>query len=364
MLRRHKYPLILLILAALLVALRAALPEIVERQVNARLHALDAYEGSVEDIDLALWRGGYRIDGLRIVKKHGAQQRPFFSAKAIEFSIEWPNLLRGALVAEGVFHSPSLNLVQAPDEQRTQLGDEEDWTKRLREFFPFRINTLEIREGTVTFLAPGIAARDALSVQHVHGSLVNLTNVARTSEEAFARFGLQGRVLGGAPLRVTGRIDPSAAQPAFEVDLTLERVQLTQVNPWLLQYIKAKADHGDFQLYLEVAAADGRFEGYAKPLMQNVEIGRTKAAERSVLRGLWEGVVDFATEALDNEQTDQVGARVPFSGKIENPDADIVATIVSVLRNAFVSAFARSLEGSVGVREVKEDLSKYSEPER
>jgi len=125
-----------------------------------------------------------------------------------------------------------------------------------------------------------------------------------------------------------------------------------------------KADRGDFQLYLEVAAADGRFEGYAKPLMQNVEIGRTKAAERSVLRGLWEGVVDFATEALDNEQTDQVGARVPFSGKIENPDADIVATIVSVLRNAFVSAFARSLEGSVGVREVKEDLSKYSEPER
>ena len=45
---------------------------------------------------------------------------------------------------------------------------------------------------------------------------------------------------------------------------------------------------------------------------------------------------------------------------------DILETVVSVLRNAFVSAFARSLEGSVSLRDVKKNLEKVgdeAEPE-
>ena len=58
---------------------------------------------------------------------------------------------------------------------------------------------------------------------------------------------------------------------------------------------------------------------------------------------------------------DQVGARVPFSGTIQDPDANIWQTIASVLRNAFVSAFTRSLEGSISIRNVRENLSELGE---
>jgi len=34
----------------------------------------------------------------------------------------------------------------------------------------------------------------------------------------------------------------------------------------------------------------------------------------------------------------------------------VLATISSILRNAFVSAFARSLEGSINLRDVKKNL--------
>jgi len=59
---------------------------------------------------------------------------------------------------------------------------------------------------------------------------------------------------------------------------------------------------------------------------------------------------------LENRQEEQVAARIPLSGTIEHPNTDLFATIGSVLHNAFVGAFARSIEGSISVRSVRESL--------
>jgi hypothetical protein len=138
-------------------------------------------------------------------------------------------------------------------------------------------------------------------------------------------------------------------------------VQLPQVNPWLTRFIKADAEKGEFELYMELAAADARFKGYAKPVMRDVDIYSSEEPEKNPLKRLWEGIVDVAANILENQEEDQVAARIPFSGTIENPDADLFATIGSVLRNAFVSAFARSLEGSISVRSVRESLKTVGE---
>ena len=60
---------------------------------------------------------------------------------------------------------------------------------------------------------------------------------------------------------------------------------------------------------------------------------------------------------LENPDADQVAARIPFTGTIKDPETSLFATIASVLRNAFVSAFARSLEGSITLRDVKKNLN-------
>jgi hypothetical protein len=155
---------------------------------------------------------------------------------------------------------------------------------------------------------------------------------------------------------VAGSVDAFAAQPTFDVNMEVKKVELPQVNPWLREYIKADAEAGKFELYLELAAADGRFAGYAKPILQDVDLYRSGEQEQSPLKRLWEGFLDFAAEALENEEADQVAARIPFSGTLKNPETSLFATIASVLRNAFVSAFARSLEGSITLRDVKKNL--------
>jgi hypothetical protein len=92
--------------------------------------------------------------------------------------------------------------------------------------------------------------------------------------------------------------------------------------------------------------------------MRDVNIYSSEEQEDNPFKRLWEGIVEFAAEIFEDQDSEQVAARIPFSGTIKNPDAGILETVVSVLRNAFVSAFARSLEGSVTIRDVKENLGK------
>jgi hypothetical protein len=247
--------------------------------------------------------------------------------------------------------------VQANSESGSQLGKEENWNTQLEKLFPFRFNTIKVNNGTVRFLAPGISTKDAITAQQVFGSVSNLTNVLDAGKRTFADFHLKANVLDGAPATVDGNVDAFAAQPTFDVNMEVKKVQLTQANPWLREFIKADAEAGTFELYLELAAADGKFAGYAKPILHDVDLYRSGEQEENPLKRVWEGFLDFAANVLENPDADQVAARIPFTGTIEDPETNLFATIASVLRNAFVSAFARSLEGSITLRDVKKNLT-------
>ena len=356
--RRQNVAIAIAVLATLLIAARAALPFVVKDYVNATLSEIEGYDGSVDDIDLNLWRGAYRIDRLRIVKRGSARPKPFFRSDSIDLSIEWRSLLRGSLVGESDFYRPDLNLVQAESESASQLGTGVNWHDRLEELFPFRFNTVRVRDGRVTFVAPGIRTQDALTAEHVDGEIVNLTNVIEQQKATFAAFNARARVLGDAPLEAQGSLDPLARQAAFDLDLQLENVQLPRVNPWLREYIKADAESGEFALYLEIATQGGKFRGYAKPILKDVNIYSSEEPEKNPLKRFWEGLVDFAAELLENQDEEQVAARIPFKGTLQNPKANGLEAFVSVLRNAFVGAFARSLEGSISLRDVRKNLKK------
>jgi uncharacterized protein DUF748 len=354
--RRSKYLLILAIVVVVLVGVRLALEPVLLHYANRRLDALPAYGGHIDDLDLALLRGGYDIKGIEIVKTGAGQPVPFIKADRIEATVEWRSLLHGSLVAEGDLYRPQVNLIKAESERKSQLGKEVNWVDQFKQLFPFRFNTVHVHDGTVTFQAPGIKTQDALKAQHIDGTLSNLTNVADSTKETFARFGFTAQVLNGGKAKLDGSIDPLAVKPTFDLNLDLKNVQLPQVNPWLLRFIKADAEQGEFELYMELAAADGKFKGYAKPVMRDVTIYSSKEPEKNPLRRLWEGIVDVAAHLFENHQEDQVAARIPLSGTIEHPNADLVATIGSVLHNAFVGAFARSIEGSISVRSLRQSL--------
>jgi hypothetical protein len=349
--------------AVLAVALRAALPWLVKDYVNDRLAEIGEYRGDVEDVDLVLWRGGYVLNDVTIVKPT-ADVEPFLVMDRMDISLQWSALLDAELVGELVMHRPAVNLVQAETPDDTQLGAGVNWPAQVRDLFPFRFNHVEIRDGLVTFRAPGIEANESLTLRNLSAVLHNLTNVQGRGHTAFAEIELRGGVMGNAPLDISGRIDPNEELPTFDINLSLEGARLVDVNPWLEQFLNVDAERGAFSMFAELATSDGRFEGYIKPIMEDPEIFRANEPAGGPFQKAWEALVQLATKVFENRAEQQVATQIPFSGELEDPRADILSAAVNLLRNAFVAAFTHSLDGSISLEDVDPEADETSTEEQ
>ena len=59
-----------------------------------------------------------------------------------------------------------------------------------------------------------------------------------------------------------------------------------------------------------------------------------------------------AASILQNQQKDQSALRIPISGRLESPEVGVWSALGSLLKNAFIQALNRGLEGSVDIQEV------------
>lgn len=337
------------------IVLRALLPLAVVRYVNDQLANMGDYRGHVADVDLALIRGAYELHDVTVVKQGSSAGQPFLAMPHMDISIKWSELFDGQLVGEIQMRNPVLNMVQGERADETQLGTGVDWVEQVSKLFPFRFNRVEVIDGTATFRAPGIEQEESLTLHRLNALLSNLTNVEKSNDPTFAAFEVRATLGQDAPLAISGHANPLSEQPTFDVNLSLEGARLVDVNPWLEKFLNVDAEQGVFSMYAELAAADGRFEGYIKPILENAEIFRLDEPSTGPLQKAWEAVVDAVSEILKDPKEEQVATQIPFAGELENPDAGLLAAAVNLLRNAFVAAFTHSLEGTVTLEDVKSE---------
>ncbi|HVJ30319.1 MAG TPA: DUF748 domain-containing protein [Gammaproteobacteria bacterium] len=349
------------VLVVIGVAARLAAPTLVERYVNRSLADMGEYRGTVSGVDLHLLAGGYVLRDLQIVKIDSAQETPFAAMPTMDLTLQWHALFRGQAVGEVVMHDPVLNFVQGPSNEEQQLGTGVNWPQEIRDLFPFRLNVVEAHNGLVTFRAPGISTNDSLTIRGFEMRLRNLTNVQDVEEPAFAEIDVRGGIMGNAPVTLTGRIDPNEMAPTFDIDMSIEGARLVDVNPWLREFLKVDAEDGVFSMYSELAAFESKFEGYVRPILENPKFTDANEDEKGPLRKAWEGLVNVAAKILENKQEQQVATQIPLRGNFEDPDVEVLTTIVNLLRNAFVAAFSHSLEGSINLRDVASDVRRFGD---
>jgi uncharacterized protein involved in outer membrane biogenesis len=347
-----------LLLGALLIAVRAALPALVKRYVNRELDALEGYSGRIGDIDLSLWRGAYVIEDLRIVKTGGKVPVPFLAARAIDISVEWKALLDGDIVAEIELHRPQLNFVNGPTKATSQTEPASNWQETVRDLAPFRINRFAIIDGEVHYRDFHARPRVDIYVQRIRGVARNLTNAADLSGSLVATFAGKAVAMSSGEISLAGKLNPYAKKPTFEVDAKLDHLNLQQFNDYLRSYANVDVGAGKLSIDAEFAASRGRFRGYVKPFIDDLDVLQWDRERDALPAKLWEGFVELAGEILEDQSKDRIATTVPFSGSIEEPDADVWSTLGGLLKNAFIESLRRGLEDKIGITKLGGDSDK------
>jgi hypothetical protein len=344
---------VLIAVILLLFAIRIALPYIVKDYVNKTLSEIPGYKGVVEDIDMNIWRGAYEIEMISLVKTDGKVPVPFFSADKIDLSVQWGALFEGSLVGEIVLENPKLNFVAGPTEEQSQSSIDTSWTDKVKELFPLKINRFEILNGEIHFRDFHSEPKVDIFLNNVFAKAENLTNSKDLSKTLLATINARGNAMGEGLFKLRADINPFEKDPTFNLDAELKNIDLKKLNNFIKAYGSFDVEEGEFELYGEFASANGKFEGYVKPIFRNLKVLSLKEDSENPLQLFWETIAGAITGLLENKSKDQFAARIPFSGSYEDPGANIWSTIGSILENAFIRALIPNVEGSINLEKVE-----------
>lgn len=344
---RHKRLIVILSVVAAAVAVRAALPVAIQRHVNRTLDRLQSFDGRIGDIDLHLIRGAYEIEDIDIVKTGASAPVPFFSAEKLDLSIEWRQLINGSVVGEILFKKPRLNFIGGAPAEKEQTGENEPWTAVARDLFPLKINRLEAEDGSVHYRDPHGSPKVDVYVEALHLVATNLTNSEGLSETLAASAHANGLAMGTAPVRATLRYDPYRAEPTFDFNLGIEDLDMRALNAYFRQYLGMDVESGALELYLEAQAKEGRFEGYVKPLIRNLNVMDLDEEELTLTEKVKEGLTELVGNIVENEKKNTVASRIPFSGKFEQPEVGVLVALRTLLRNGFIEALRAGFDTEI-----------------
>lgn len=334
----------LLSLVLLLLVLHLSLPVLVRNYLNDKLADMGDYRGHVTDVDLAWWRGAYKINGLTIVKTTGKVPVPFLQAPMIDLSVSWRSLwYEHAVVAEVMFLRPELNFVDGGSRQTSQTGRGTDWRQQLEKLLPITLNEVRIDNGTLTFNNFNSKPPVDLKATHLDASIRNLTNVEDLKGRRDARFNGKARLLGDAEVQSSATFDPFSDFDDFQFRLRATDIQLRRLNDFASAYGKFDFNAGHGDLVIEAEAKNGRLTGYIKPLLRDVDVFNwqqdVKNEDKGFFRSIWEALVGGTETVLKNQRKNQFATRVELSGSVHKSDISAFEAFLQILRNGFVQAF-------------------------
>ncbi|MCO7564658.1 DUF748 domain-containing protein [Pseudomonas sp. S 311-6] len=342
---RYRWPLVgLASLLVLLVALHLALPYLVRDYLNDKLADIGDYHGRIVDVDLAWWRGAYQINGLEIVKTTGKVPVPLLDAPLIDLSVSWHALWYDqAVVAEVTFVRPVLNFVDGGDKQHSQTGQGTDWRQQLEKLVPITLNDVRIDDGTLTFRNFTSKPPVDLKATRLDASIRNLTNVRDEKGRRDASFDASAVLLGDAKVESRATFDPFSDFDDFQLRLRATGIELRRLNDFASAYGKFDFNAGHGDLVIEAQAENGRFDGYIKPLLRDVDVFNwqqdVQDKDKGFFRSVWEALVGASETVLKNQPKNQFATRVELSGSVHQQNISAFEAFLQILRNGFIRAF-------------------------
>lgn len=338
---------------AVLVLIRIALPYVLLHFANQRLAETKGYYGHIADLDLAIIRGAYQLEGFYLDKQDtvSGDRTPFLSAGLIDLSVEWAALFKGSIVGELVIDTAEVRFTKEAAEPADLQKDTASFQDLLHDFMPLKINRLEVHNSAIRYKDPTSSPVVDVQLDRVELLALNLTNASDSNVVLPSKINATAGLYDGN-LEFNMGIDLLNEMPTFDMDLKLTDTQLTNLNAMLQAYANVDVNKGSMSLYTEVATRDGAFTGYVKPVIKDLDVLGKEDKGEPFFHKVWEGLVGTVGDVLENPKKDQVATKVMLNGKLEDVKVSSMYAVIELLRNAFIQALVPAIDQEINIGNV------------
>ncbi len=352
--RKKRIYIILTSFLFIIIIVRLILPYYVLKYVNKSLAEMHGYYGQVYDVDLAIYRGAYKICDLYLNKVDTItkKQTEFFKVHNIDLSVEWRALFQGEFVGEIEFNSADLIFTKDEAEIGEVKKDTTDFLEVLDDLMPLRINTFTVNDSRLHYVDNTSKPKVDVSMKNINMIAENLTNVKEENIALPSSLRATSDVYEGT-MTLNMKMNPLAKPIAFDLNAEVKNTNLKLLNDFLKAYGNFDVNKGRFGLYTELATKDNKFKGYVKPVITDLDVVGPEDRNDAFFHKLWESLVGAAGVILKNPKEKQVATKIPLEGSFKDPETDVVEAVWEVLRNAFIQALMPSIDNQINLKSVE-----------
>ncbi|HMG68338.1 MAG TPA: DUF748 domain-containing protein [Chitinophagaceae bacterium] len=350
---RSRKGIVITVIISALIIFRLFLPLIVKNYVNKVLNRIPGYHGHVEDIDIALIRGAYVINGLYLYKN--GDEKPMLDLPKTDISIQWGAIFHGRIVSEIEMSRPKFNYYITKNKlSPNQTPGEDDWTAALKKLVPIKINRLRVEDGEFLY-ADILESPDInLSVKKIDLIATNMGNVVDKSKALPSDIQVHAVSFGEGNLDVKANMDLLKKIPDMDVNLSLTNSNVTALNDVSLAAAGFDFQKGQFNFFSEFAINKGYLKGYFKPMFHDIKLHDTAGQPNSnIFKRVWEGVIGFFGFVLKNKPKDSFATKIPIEGDLNDPNVKVWPLITNIFKNGFISPFKKEVDNDINFSDAK-----------
>lgn len=322
---------------ALLIGVRIWLPYFIKNKLENAINSVEGYSCTIEDVDLALYRGAMIIQNLEIWITTNEVEKPYVAITEAELGVHLRALLDGAIVGQIIVTEPVINFYDGDEPEDKQVGDV-SWVKPIQEFSTLTLNHFEIINGTVNFENIGSNPPVALRMSEINFSASNLTNSKDLIQPLPSEVIFTAKLMDSGAVELEGNMNIIKDVPDLDIDATIKNVNLVEFNKFTTAYAHFNFENGLFEMATEIAMKDSKINGYVKPVLKDVKIF-SMDEEGSFRNKLWQAALGIAVEITENQKKDQSSTKIPFEGNYTDPEIGVLFTILGVLENMLIKAY-------------------------
>jgi hypothetical protein len=333
-----------LVLVVCLLALQLAATPIARFYTHRTLNRLRTFEGTAADIHASVFPPSYSLSDLTLVERSEKNGRePFIRVEHVGVSIAWRKLLRGAVVASVVVDNPRLHVVtvtraqepSSPESPKSRADRLTQLQNELQLQLPLKVGQVVIHRGAVTVIEASQQTPAKLELSDLEFTIDDLATRAARKDKRPTVLDGHGTLQRSGLVSVHISADPWAKSLNFNGRVSLQHLQVTDMESLLASTTKLEATKGTVDLFAEFRAREGHITGGVKPVLHDVELAPAKSSPWTALKA-W--VADVALDLFSKKKDGEhkVATVVPIRGSVTDPKAQLWPTILGVVRNAFV----------------------------